>query len=60
MPWLLARLLETASKENIGSADLMTVTDETKTIESVIQSYLDGLHGATPTRLPSPFIRPVR
>ena len=38
----------------------MTGTDDTKAIEGVIQSYLDGLHEGDAARLRAPFIRPAR
>jgi hypothetical protein len=50
-----ARSLETPSKENIESSDLMTSTDDTKAIESVIQSYLDGLHEGDTAKIGSAF-----
>jgi hypothetical protein len=54
---LLARSLKTPTKrkQNIGSSDLMTDTDETKAIESVIQSYLDGFHEGDTAKIASAF-----
>jgi hypothetical protein len=42
-------------KENIGSLYLMTGTDDAKAIESVIQSYLDGLHEGDAGKIASAF-----
>jgi hypothetical protein len=42
-------------KKNNRKSDLMTGTDDAKTIESVIQSYLDGLHEGDADKIASAF-----